>query len=69
MTNYMFRFVYGTRYTKIRIKYNVLNVRKIAISGSYLVPNVPDIAFLLYTHHILCLKLAVDKFLVHHCIF
>jgi len=45
MTNYMFGFAYGTRYTKIRIKYNVLIARvKFAISGSYLVPDVPDIA-------------------------
>jgi len=41
------RFVYGTRYTKICIKYNVLNVWEIAISGNCLVPDVPDMALLL----------------------
>jgi len=51
MTNYMLRYVYGARYTKIRIKYNVLNEWKIAISGSCLVLDVPDIALLLYSHH------------------
>ena len=40
MTNYMLRFVYGARCTKKHIKYNVLNVRKIAMSGNYLVLDV-----------------------------
>ena len=48
----MLRLVYVARYTKIQIKCNILNVQKIAISGNSVVPGVPDITLLLYSHRI-----------------